>query len=131
MNRRKLVKAFYDLRFTEENNTNDFIHPEASLLWNSSTGLHKFDFEAIVNFVKQISQSYASLRAEVSHLLREKDSVTIRFTYFVKTIENPDEELPMAHFMAIWEIKDGKLHKGYQISQLADDSNENLRSFLP
>ena len=57
--------------------------------------------------------------------------VTIRFTYYVRTIENPDEELPMAHFIAIWEVKDGKMYKGHQISQQADDSPENLDSFLP
>jgi hypothetical protein len=36
----------------------------------------------------------------------------------------------MAHFIAIWEIKDGKMFKGYQISQAADETPENLSSFL-
>jgi hypothetical protein len=36
----------------------------------------------------------------------------------VKTIENPREEMLLAHFFVIWEIKDDKLFRGYQISQL-------------
>lgn len=131
MNRRKLVKEFYSSGFSDADNLKDFLHPEVSVFWNSSTGFHKLDYNGIAETTKQMSEAYANLRTEVSHLLREKDTVTIRFTYFVKTIENPDEELPMAHFIAIWEIKDGKMYKGYQISQLADDNNDNLKSFLP
>jgi len=36
----------------------------------------------------------------------------------VKTIENPEEELPFGDFMVIWELKENLLYKGSQISQL-------------
>lgn len=121
-----LVKEFYE----NFGSAGDYLHPEVELFWNSSSGFHKMDVAAIDHLAGEISRAFHSLRPEVSHLLSEKEVVTIRFTYFVRTIENAEEELPMAHFIAIWELKDGKLHKGHQISQPADDSTENLGSFL-
>jgi hypothetical protein len=43
----------------------------------------------------------------------------VRYSHFVKTIENPREEMLLAHFISIWQIKDNKLYKGYQMSQLS------------
>ena len=40
-----------------------------------------------------------------------------RYSHFVKTFENPREEMLLAHFFVIWEIKDNKLYRGYQMSQ--------------
>ena len=127
---KKIVKEFYTSNFYK--NPEDvklFLHPEAELFWNSSTGFNKMNFQDILEMSAEMSKSNHSLRAEISHLLRDKDEVSIRLTYHVKTVENPDEEIPVAHFIAIWKIKDDKLFKGYQISQPADDTPENLSSF--
>lgn len=121
-----LVKDFYE----NFGDAGEYLHPEAELFWNSAFGFHKMDKAAIEHLAGEITRSFHSLRPEISHLLSEKEVVTIRFTYFMRTIENVEEELPMAHFIAIWEIKDGKLHKGHQVSQPADESPENLGSFL-
>jgi hypothetical protein len=88
------------------------------------------NYQDVLKMSSEMAKSFYSLRAEISHLLRDKDEVTIRFTYHVRTVENPDEEIPMAHFIAIWKIRDDKLFKGYQISQPADETPENLSSFL-
>lgn len=129
--RKKVVEDFYKSDFYKNPDTlEEYLHPEAELYWNSSAGFHKMKYEDIVKMVQEISKAFKSLRAEISHLIRKKDMVTIRFTYYVKTIENPDEELPMAHFMAIWQLVDGKMYKGHQMSQQADDSPENMSSFL-
>ncbi|HET8886912.1 MAG TPA: nuclear transport factor 2 family protein [Salinimicrobium sp.] len=120
MNKKKLVQEFYKFRFSENEKIETFLHPEVSLSWNSTTGLYSLDYEGIVALIKEISGAYASLRTDITHLVKEKDTVAIRFTYFVRTVENPDEELPMARFMAFWEIKDEKLYKGFQISQTVE-----------
>lgn len=128
---KKIVKAFYTSDFYK--NPEDvglYLHPEAELFWNNSSGFNKMNFQDILGLSTEISKSFHSLRAEISHLLRDKDEVSIRFTYHVKTVENPDEEIPMAHFIAIWKIRDDKLYKGYQISQPADETPENLSSFM-
>lgn len=127
---KKLVESFYTSNFRDLEEVKNFLHPEAELYWNSSAGFNKMGYNEILKLSDELIKSFVSLRAEVSHLLKDKNQVTIRFTYHVKTVENPDEEIPMAHFIAIWMVKDGKLFKGYQISQQADESPENLSSFL-
>ena len=127
---KKVVEAFYTSNFRDLEEVKNYLHPEAELYWNSSAGFNKMGYDEILNLSAELIKSFLSLRAEVSHFITEKDQVAIRFTYHVKTIENPDEEIPMAHFIAIWSVKDGKLYKGYQISQQADESPENLSSFL-
>ena len=128
---KQCVRDFYNSDFYREpESIKDYLHPEAILFWNSSAGFNKMNYDDICNLSKELSRTFLSLRTDISHVLEEKKIVAIRFTYYVKTIENPDEELPMAHFIAIWEMKDGKLYKGHQISQQADDSPENLSSFL-
>ena len=62
--------------------------------------------------------SYESLRLETYKTIKEDQNVVIYFSYYVKTIENPEEELPFGHFMVIWELKENLLYKGSQISQL-------------
>lgn len=129
--RKKIVEEFYRSDFYKDPDLLvNYLHPEVELFWNSSTGFHKLNFQSLKSFVQEISKSFYSLRVEISHLIRKKEMVTIRFTYYVKTIENPDEELPIAHFIAIWEIRDEKLYRGHQMSQPADETAESLSSFL-
>ena len=126
------VAKFYSSDFYKNPaSVKEYLHPDAQLFWNSSAGFHKLGFSEIADMSKELSQSFENLRADISHLLSDGNMITIRFTYYVRTVENPDEELPMAHFIAIWEVKEGKMYKGHQISQQADDSPENLDSFLP
>jgi hypothetical protein len=128
---KKLVEEFYTSNFYKNsNNVKEYLHPDAELFWNSGAGFHKMFYKDILMLSEEMSKSFESLRAEISHLLQDGDHVTIRFTYHIKTIENPDEEIPMAHFIAIWKIKDQKLYKGYQISQPGDETPDNLSSFL-
>ncbi len=127
---KKVVELFYTSNFRDLEEVKNYLHPDAELYWNSSAGFNKMGYAEILNLSAELIKSFVSLRAEVSHLLKDKDQITIRFTYHVRTVENPDEEIPMAHFIAIWTVKDGKLLKGYQISQQADESPENLSSFL-
>lgn len=129
--RKRTVREFYTSDFyINPDSISNYLHPEAELIWNTSSGRHEMKYVDIEDFSRNLSQAFDSLRAEVTHLFREKDWVTIRLSYFVKTVENPDEELPLVHLMAIWELKDNKLYKGFQISQSAEDSPEEVGTFL-
>lgn len=131
LSNKKTVNAFYTSSLYENpEEVKNLLHPEAELFWNSSEGFHKMGYQDIIKLSENLSKSFESLRAEVSHLLKDKNEITIRFTYHVRTVENPEEEIPMAHFIAIWTVEDGKMLKGYQISQPADENPENLSSFL-
>ncbi len=125
-----IVRSFYetDLIHNAES-LSTFLHPEVELFWNSSFGFNKRNYEDIRTLFKELGASYESFRCEISHLIAEGDMVTARYTYFANTIENPDKEEAIAHFITIWELKDDKLYKGYQISQQGDNTPESMKTF--
>ena len=109
----------------------EYLHEDVTIYWNSSSGFSKLDFEGFSKMSEDIGKSYEGLSCEITHLLQEENKVAVRFTYHANTIEDPEEDRALAHFMCIWEIKDNKLYEGYLISQPGDDSEENISSFLP
>ena len=125
-----VVRAFYlsDI-LGDPSVLNRFFHPELVLIWNSSDGLTIMHYDDIAAFFEEIRGAYDDLRVEVSHMLEDGDHVTIRYKYYIRTIENPDEELGIAHFIAIWEVKDGKLFRGYQVSQPVTDKDDTNESY--
>ena len=126
---KEIVKNFYRTDIIRDSTVLEkFFHPDIVLIWNSSDGLTIMHYDDLVAFFSEIRRTYHDLRVEVSHILEDDDHVTIRYKYYVKTIENPDEELGISHFIAIWEIMDGKFYRGYQVSQPVtdlDDTNES------
>lgn len=129
---KEIVKAFYESDFVKNKNLlEDFLHSEVLLLWNNSNGLSTFKFEDLKHFFEEIRRTYSELRVEISHLLSCENQVTIR--YYVARIMEDEEEIGIAHFMTIWEVKDNKLYRGYQISQPVskmDEVNQTYHSGL-
>ncbi len=97
----------------------DFLHPEVLVEWNSSKGFLELDYNALVQLSDELSKAYVRSKVRISHILAENDLVSLRYSHFVKTVENPREEMLLAHFNVIWQIKDNKLFRGYQMSQLS------------
>ena len=127
---KEIVRGFYKSNLLEDETILEkYFHPEAILIWNSDDGLSIMHNEDLIAFFLEIRRTYFDLRLEVSHLLADDNHVTIRYKYYVKTIENPDEELGIAHFIAIWEVKDDKLYRGYQISQPVTDHDDTSASY--
>ena len=123
---KEIVKNFYQSNFYKDKSIfEEYLHPDAQLNWYGTTGLRKLDYHGLAEISEELAKSYDSLRAEVEKVVANKENVAINFTYHVKTIENPEEEMPLAHFLAMWEIKDGKLYKGVQISQLGEEIDNN------
>ncbi len=93
------------------------LHSNAVLEWNGSTGFVTLSGDEIVSFSNVLHQNYVQITNEITHVVEEENKVAVRYTSRGRTIENPNEEMEIAHFMVIWELLDGKLYKGYQISQ--------------
>ncbi|MEL4308423.1 nuclear transport factor 2 family protein [Joostella sp. CR20] len=128
---KRIVRSFYELEPIKNNEVlQTYLHDDCQLYWNSSKGFTKLNKQELIELASKMAEAYHSVRTEISHLLKDGDAVTVRYTYHVKTIENPDEEQPLVHFITIWEFKDEKLYKGYEISQLADDNQVSLNSFM-
>jgi len=129
MSAKEIVKAFYGLDLAKDEGILNHYHKDCELNWNSSKGFRTLDFKGMENMLKDLKESYISFKPRLSHLLEDGNTVTARYTVYATTIEHPDIEDALAHFITIWEVKDGKLYKGYEMSQLADDSSESLNSY--
>ncbi|GAA4271738.1 nuclear transport factor 2 family protein [Aquimarina gracilis] len=126
-----VVRSFYETDLIHNSEAfSEYLHPEIELYWNSSFGFTKKGFEDIKTMFSDMAQSFETFRCEISHLIAEGNQVTIRYTYFANTIENPEKDEAIAHFITIWELKESKLYKGYQISQQGDNTPESMKSFI-
>ena len=130
MSPKEVVQKFYSSDLANNSEAVDLcFHKDCTLNWHSSKGFNVLDFNALKLVFEEVRKMYSTLRFETSHLLQDKNMITIRYTSYVTTIENPTEEMALAHFTTIWEVKDNKIIKGFQMSQLADSGLESLNSF--
>ncbi len=124
MSAKELVKAFYESDLANDSTlVPKFFHEDCELHWSSSHGFMLLEYNDIVDFFEGTRKSYNSLRFEFTHLIEAEASVITRHSLFGHTIENPDSEIILGHFSTIWEVKEGKLYRGYEISQQADESD--------
>lgn len=131
MTPKEFVRSFYESDFYKNQGVlKNYLHPECELFWSSSTGFNKFNYDDILEHGQRISESFKTLRAEISHIIAEDNFVTVRYTYYVVTFENPDEEVCLAHFISIWEVKDGKLFKCHEMSQMDDHDALEHNAYL-
>lgn len=116
-----VVKFYESAGILSKNYCLDIMHENVSLEWYSSKGHLNLDINDILALSKDLKLSYFDLRAVIQEVLESVDGkIVILYTYYVRTFENPDEEMVLASFFTIWEVKDGKLFHGIQMSQLGD-----------
>ena len=119
MSAKEIVQEFYKSDALLENETvSKLLHNDVVLEWHSSKGFLKLNRQEIIDLTNELSKAYVRSKARITHILEEGNTVALRYSHYVKTIENPREEMLLAHFMVIWELKDNKLFRGYQMSQL-------------
>lgn len=127
---KSIVSGFYTSDFFNEiDNIKKYLHPEMELFWNARTGYLHMNRDEVFTMASEAAKSFESVQCEITHLLEDGDNVTIRYTYFVRMIEDPNEEVPVAHFMAIWKIKDGLMYRGYQMSQPPEVDKDAMISY--
>jgi len=120
MSAKKIVQDFYKSdALIDPAVMAEFLHPEIILEWNSTKGFLKMNQDEIIALTQEMGKAYVRSKARINLMVVEKSMVSLRFSHYVKTLENPREEMLLAHFFVIWEIKDGKLFRGYQMSQIS------------
>jgi hypothetical protein len=129
MSAKQMVKAFYDLDLAKDEGVINHFHKDCELKWHSSKGYTKLDLQGLQKMLEGVKASFHSFKYRLSHLLEDANTITARYTIYVTSIERPKKEDALAHFISIWEVKDGKLYRGYEVSQLADDTPESLNSY--
>ena len=119
MSAKEIVQKFYKSdALIDSEVMKEFLHPDIIVEWNSSKGFIKLNYESLLSLSNDLNKAYVRSKVRISHIITEKDLISVRYSHFVKTIENPREEMLLANFITIWQIKDNKLFRGYQMSQL-------------
>ena len=127
----ELVRSFYNSDLANDASVvSKYFDKDSELHWTSSQGFMLLTYDDIVNFFKGTRKSYTNLRFEFTHFIESGDTVITRHTLLAKTIENPELEQILAHFSTIWEVKNGKLYRGYEISHQADENDSmSIKSY--
>ena len=119
MNLKKIILDFYKSEaLINPTILASYLHDDIVFEWNSSTGFIQMNREDLLKLASELSRSYIRSKVKISHLVKEGHLVSVRYAHSVKTLENPREYILLANFMVIWELKDEKLYRGYQISQV-------------
>ncbi len=119
MGAKELVTEYYRSGAYRDAKAMDrFIHDELVFQWHSSKGYLELEKDDLLALAAELGKSYSDSRVVITHMIAEGDAVSVRYTHYVNAFENPGEEMVLAHFMIIWEVKDGKLFKGFLMSQL-------------
>ena len=119
MTAKEIVRDFYESNaFINLELMKSYIHPNICLDWNSSKGFVQMKWDEIEAFTIELSKAYQESTIQIHQIIEEGELVSVRYSHFIRTIENPKEEMLLAHFMVIWELKENKLFRGYQMSQL-------------
>ena len=127
---KQIVKEFHQANIINaELDFKNYFHEELVLIWNSADGLSIMNYDDLIAFFSEIRRTYEDLRIEISHVLNDGNHVTIRYKYYVRTIENPEEELGISHFIGIWEIKNQKMYRCHLISQPVTELDDTTESY--
>ena len=119
MSAKEIVQEFYKSDALLESDTvSKLLHDDVVLEWHSSSGYLQLKHQQIIDLTTELGKAYVRSKARITHIIEDGNTVAVRYSHYVKTIENPREEMLLAHFMVIWELKNNKLYRGYQMSQL-------------
>ena len=119
MTAKELVQEYYNSEaYRNVDAMNRYIHEDLVLQWHSSKGYLQLEKNDLLALAAELDKSYISSRINISHIIEENNQVCVRYTHYVHAFENPDEEMVLAHFMIIWEVKDNQFYRGYLMSQL-------------
>lgn len=119
MTAKELVTEYYQSEaFRNPDVMKNYLHDEMLLQWHSSKGFLQLEKNDLLALISELDKSYRDSRLHISHIISEGDQVSVRYIHYVHAFENPDEEMVLANFVVIWEVKDNKLFKGYLMSQL-------------
>lgn len=119
MTAKKIIQDFYKSdALINPDVLRGYLHADARVEWHSSQGFLVMNHQEILDFTTNMSKAYTRSKARIAHILQEGNTVSVQYEHYVKTIENPREEMLLAHFFVIWEIKDNLLFRCFQMSQL-------------
>ncbi|MFP9099342.1 nuclear transport factor 2 family protein [Flavobacterium sp. RHBU_24] len=113
---KEVVEAYYRDMF-EPIGIKPHLHPECKVYWNNSAGFKELTADGLISMIAHLKARFLTSRLELTHIIAEGQQVAVRYAH---NITAPDtlEEITFAYSMAIWEIQDDKMYRGYIVSHL-------------
>lgn len=102
--------------FVNPSSFDTYFHKDLKMNWHASSGYRQYDYQEYFRIAQTTAASYESTRSDVTHLITQGDQVVARFTVYVKTLENPREEVPVGYFISIFKVQEGKIIEVHQSS---------------
>ncbi len=93
-----------------------YFSKDFTMSWHASSGHRSFNFDDYYRLCKFTSSSYTSVYTYIKTIIQEKEKVAAMFTVYVRTIENPGEEIPICYFISIFDISNGLITAIHQSS---------------
>lgn len=119
MNPKEFITAFYKSDALYNPVTmKDYLHDAIVFEWYSSKGFFSRDKSSLLQLAADLNKAYDSSVVHIHDVIAEEQKISVRYTHHASTIENPSQYIVLAHFIVHWELKDGKLFRGWQMSQL-------------
>lgn len=119
MSAKELVSEYYSSEaYKSKELMKHYLHDDLVIQWHSSKGYLQLDKNDLLTLAEELEKSYSSSSLDITHIISENNNVTVRYTHYVYPIETPNEQMPLAHFVVIWEVLDNKFYKGYLMSQV-------------
>ncbi|GAK97547.1 hypothetical protein JCM19294_83 [Nonlabens tegetincola] len=118
MSAKKIVQSFLDSQvFVDSSQFPEFFHKDLKVYWHSSSGFNVFDYKSYLDLYKSNTDNYEVMRTDVTHILaNNKSEVAARFTLYVRTFENPNEEMPIGYFISIFKVQDDRIIEAHHSS---------------
>lgn len=102
---------------------NQYFHQKAVINWRTSESYYELDLDGFAKLTQNMGKSFTTMTAEFHDVVCDNDKIVTNFTYFIESIESEDLHA-LAHFMAIWKLKDHKIIQAEIMSLPADDEIE-------
>lgn len=116
----KVVELLESDYYKDTSLLKEFFHDTAVIHWKSSDETYELNLEGFGKLTQEMGKSFINMTAEFHDVINTSQETITHFTYFVESIES--EELhALAHFMAIWKIKDDKIIRAEIMSLPAED----------
>lgn len=118
--RNDIVRSFLNSDvFKNPQDFDTYIHPDFRIQWLASTGPRNMDAGEFQTFLLEMGKDYEEIRIEITKFVSDGDQVSVAYTIWSITHENPTEEVAMGHFVSFYTIMDEKIISCYQMSQQA------------
>lgn len=96
---------------------NSILSDKFEFEWDSSQGLSRMNKDEIIKYVQELKENYHTSKVSILDQIITENKIAVRYLHHVSSIENPNELFTIAKIFVFWDIENGKIINGYQMSK--------------